>query len=1136
MQNTLLAIALALIVAILAALAGPWLIDWNAHRPRIEAEAARLLGQPVTIGGDVSIRLLPTIQIDARDVRIGAPGGDGAVIGRLRGALRVAPLLRGQMALTSIHIRDADVTLGAPGAGSQLVAADEVLVENARLSVRDADGKPRLLAERLMLSGESRGVRGPLRLEGSAVVGETMVPVNLAAALTDANALALRVRAGDRAQAGTLELDGLVAAGSGLRLDGEIVVAGQVGALAWRVAGPVALTPAALVIERTEAQLGSDDKAARATGSVRLAFGADAALEAVLTARQVDIDRLFQPEGQAFSTPLAGLNAIVAAIPVLARPALPVTIGLDLGGVTLAGGLVGDFRGDLRASEGGWRLEQLSARLPGQATVEASGTLVFAPNAAFSGPVSLQAARPAQLLSWVDGLATPEGTLEEALRLRAAVTAAPGRIALDGLSLATAAGTAEGRLALDRPASGRHGLTVELTASALDLDLLIRLARGAGARLDPATDSRVLLKAGQVRLAGLAARDFDLAVTTDGRSFEAERLRIGDFAGFGMDLSGRLDGLDGPLVGRLSGRARAESLDGLVALLSRYPQTSEIARQLALRAAVMNGADLEVTFAAGGQSALGLRVEGRLGETVVNLDAAGAGNPLQPAGLTGRATLGLEAPGADQVVTLVTGAPPAGATPATPTRVTMSVDRWDRDRFSLQGEVTAAGTRVRLNAGQTGENTSLSGSLASPDTSPLVPLIGLPAELAGRLPARLDLTASARGADWRLERLAGTIGGTTIAAEGTGRGMTVAGQVQLGRLPIEVLAALLTGPGWLVESTGLAPEAPFGTWMPHRLGGTLTVSADAIVLPSGPPLTGFSARLRRTGSRTEVTDGAASLGEAALAVQLSLDGGPLGTLLAGRLSARAVPAALAWPGAAGTAAISLDLTGEGASPAGLIASLRGDGTLAFGPLTVTGIDPRALRRATRQAEVAQDLDRPLTDMAFGAALEQALAAPVAVPPGSVPLRLAGAMLRAGEATYRVAGGGVAWTGSADLAEGRLSALVRIAPDLAGESEAVPTITARLQGPFGATSRELDTDDVSGWLGLRLVDRAAERLGMSESDRLERQRQRAFSRFTSRPPPDIVLPLPPMPPPPTAEMFAPPPAGPPLSILPPEPPR
>ncbi len=79
---------------------------------------------------------------------------------------------------------------------------------------------------------------------------------------------------------------------------------------------------------------------------------------------------------------------------------------------------------------------------------------------------------------------------------------------------------------------------------------------------------------------------------------------------------------------------------------------------------------------------------------------------------------------------------------------------------------------------------------------------------------------------------------------------------------------------------------------------------------------------------------------------------------------------LLWPGAEGTAAITSDLTADGATPAALLAGLRGFGPprLRFdGPLRA---DPAALGRVTRQAEIAQDLGRPMTDMAFGAALAQ----------------------------------------------------------------------------------------------------------------------------------------------------------------------
>ena len=42
MQTTLLGLAIAFIIALVAALIGPYFIDWNQFRPQFEAEATRI--------------------------------------------------------------------------------------------------------------------------------------------------------------------------------------------------------------------------------------------------------------------------------------------------------------------------------------------------------------------------------------------------------------------------------------------------------------------------------------------------------------------------------------------------------------------------------------------------------------------------------------------------------------------------------------------------------------------------------------------------------------------------------------------------------------------------------------------------------------------------------------------------------------------------------------------------------------------------------------------------------------------------------------------------------------------------------------------------------------------------------------
>ena len=74
MQTTLLTIAIAFILALLAALVGPHFVDWNKYRAEFQAGASRMTGLEVRLSGP----------IEARRVR----DADGQVTGRGR---QVAP-------------------------------------------------------------------------------------------------------------------------------------------------------------------------------------------------------------------------------------------------------------------------------------------------------------------------------------------------------------------------------------------------------------------------------------------------------------------------------------------------------------------------------------------------------------------------------------------------------------------------------------------------------------------------------------------------------------------------------------------------------------------------------------------------------------------------------------------------------------------------------------------------------------------------------------------------------------------------------------------------------------------------------------------------------------------------------------
>ena len=116
MQNTLLGLAIAIILALVAALVGPLLIDWGGHRSLFETEASRLIGIDVRVTGAIEARLLPTPSLTLHDIEIG--GGDNKVRARALGfEFALGPLMRGEWRAAEMHLVGPQLRLGLDASG-----------------------------------------------------------------------------------------------------------------------------------------------------------------------------------------------------------------------------------------------------------------------------------------------------------------------------------------------------------------------------------------------------------------------------------------------------------------------------------------------------------------------------------------------------------------------------------------------------------------------------------------------------------------------------------------------------------------------------------------------------------------------------------------------------------------------------------------------------------------------------------------------------------------------------------------------------------------------------------------------------------------------------------------------------------
>src|SRR6185369_8775987 len=112
-QTTLLGLAIAFILALIAALVGPFFIDWNQFRPQFEAEASRVIGAPVRVSGALDARLLPTPTLRLRSVVVGGANDLGKVrANKLDVEFSLGELMRGEWRANELTVEGLALDLG----------------------------------------------------------------------------------------------------------------------------------------------------------------------------------------------------------------------------------------------------------------------------------------------------------------------------------------------------------------------------------------------------------------------------------------------------------------------------------------------------------------------------------------------------------------------------------------------------------------------------------------------------------------------------------------------------------------------------------------------------------------------------------------------------------------------------------------------------------------------------------------------------------------------------------------------------------------------------------------------------------------------------------------------------------------
>lgn len=1119
MQTTLLGLAIAIILAVLAALVGPLLIDWSGHRSIFETEAGRLLGANVRVAGAIDARLLPSPRLTLNDLEVGS--GEGRVLVRsLSIELALTPLMRGDWRATELHLAGPRVTLSVDAAGRMqapglamafspdTLAVERLSIEDGKVSIADAASGGTVTLNRFWFNGEAKSLIGPFKGEGAVTIGGELYPFRLSTGrYSDEGTLKLHVNVDPVNRPLSIETDGVLTLGDGApHFDGTVSLAKPVGiglrtnarlTQPWRLSGKIKAGTQSALFEQVEYLYGSEEQGLKLTGVADFKFGKNPRFDGILSGRQIDLDRVLVASDGTRPPPAAAIRELIELGGGAFRPAFPIAIGVGIDQITLGGNTVQNLRGDISTDAGGWNLDRFEFRAPGYTQVRLSGHLaVDASGVAFTGPAEIDANDPKVLAAWLEGRSdvpvTPPIDLR-ALSLRGDVTLGSEKVAIEKLRAEFDRKTISGRLSYVFAAGREQAkLDAALNAPELDIDAAVGFGKAllAGSAMQRPRDMTIAADIGRASVAGFVARNASARLKVDAGGLQIDRLSVADLGGAAFSASGRIDTTQPTPRGSINVDLTAPDVAPVLAVLSRFaPATvASLGRGTAAMAPAKLRARLVVDGAAPAALAK-INIDGTLGKARIALAAQGNADTFTPgAASTGELRLDgkLEADdgkvllsmiGLDKAVEIEPGAGALFLNLAGPATGDLKID----GRLLAKGlEAKASGT-ARLFAAAPAA--TLRATIVRANASPL--------RGAGDarlvLPVVFDGRIALAGNDLSFTEINANVGGTALRGKASwslGLPHRIAGELDADTMDGASLVAVAIGMPTVPQGADkkwLWSTEPFNDGAFGDLTGTVAVKVRRLDLPSPLAVREFRGNIRFGKNEITIDDMTGDMAGGRLTGNIVYKDTDAGLTAQAKLSVTGADASALLPAGArppvtGSLDIAAEITGSGLSPVALMGSLQGKGTVAIADAQLAGLDPRAFDAVTRAVDQGLAIDAARISGVVRTALE---GGQLSVKRATGAFTVSTGQLRLANVAVDSKNAALGITGNVDLTDGSLDARLV----LSGSSEAAgarPDIFMALRGPVAAPSRSIDVSALTGWLTLRAVETQANRLRAIEA--------------------------------------------------------
>lgn len=1111
MQTTLLGLAIAFILALIAALIGPYFVDWNQFRPQFEAEASRVVGIPVRVNGALEARLLPAPSLRLRSVVVGGNDSGKARADKLDVEFSLGALMRGEWRATELTINGAafDVGLDAQGRidvptpsgrfnfGS--LAIDRLNL-TGRVTLHDAASGGMLELSDIAFGGDVRSLAGSLRGDGNFTLAGSRYPFRVSSGETaskNGTRVHLTIDPGDRPL--SLDLDGVLSFDARApRFDGGIVVASPPGkskareekpAVPWRVSAKLKADPAAARLEQLETSYGADETALKLAGGADIRFGASPLFHAVLAARQIDADRLLAQDDPA-KQPLVLLSAFRNG--VAAFPRLPIATQIEVSAeqIMLGGRPLLNVGADLHSDMTAWTIDRLNFRAPGTTRLALTGAAAHAGSAGgFSGTLDIESADPDSFAAWLQGRSEPAYRAQKPLHVTGDITATSERLAVEALKAESDGSIVAGRVAFsDRSGGNGSRLDADLKADGFDLDAALALLRSiAGPQENWPDEARLSIDAARATSAGQEMKPFVAQLGYGPNTISLERLRIGQGNGVVLEGSGAFDRTE--VTGKLALNATSDSLARIAGLVSpfapafaaRLNAIPPVAGRTSVQFALDVGRDRVQADRAAARAVLNLaapQINGALTMTATPSIAAVRGMDIRTlsrgevtlesklsaaSGSAVLALLGLERTVAAGQGALSFEGSATGAWRA-PLRVTAKFSGADFDA-DVQGTADLAHEKPQAALAVVVRRANVAPLFGLKPSDPVAQNISLSSHLAvadGKLTFD-DIDALVAGSRIRGHAVLNVTAGTSIDAH-------------IGMDTVDLAPAL----GFALGTRGPDAGEPLGRGFLQGWRGQVTFEALRGALPGGGELRPVSGVIKSDGQSFSVDAFKGGIGGGEAMADIDVKPTSTGYALGARVGLKDVDGAalrfrsLSMP--AGRSSLRMTLAGEGRSAGALAGALSGGGLVTIDAARIAGLNPAVFDAAIRASDSGQATD----DSRLRQIVEPLLSAgTLPVASVQIPFSIKDGRLRIGATTLDGEGARAVVSGGYDISADQTDLRVSLISTALATAVTRPEISLFAAGSPDRLDRTVDVAALSSWLAVRSIDRETRRLDLLE---------------------------------------------------------